>query len=56
VALLTQDGWTVETNGGTVFEDVDLSAGEWCDYCEKGGESVGIYAFESKFDLAKGFK
>ncbi len=38
-----QGNWYVESTKGTKFEDVDLSEGEWTDYCEKLGESVGIY-------------
>jgi hypothetical protein len=39
--------------GRTKFPDVDLSDGEWTDYCEKLGESVGIYKIEAKFDQRK---
>ena len=40
--------------GKTKFPEVDLSDGEWTDYCEKLGESVGIYKIEAKFDQRKG--
>ena len=49
-----QDGWVVETTSGTVFDDVDLSSGEWVEYDEKLGESVGVYGLESEFKVHKG--
>lgn len=52
--LLLQDGWLVESTAGKKFEDVDLSELEWCDFDDKGDQSVGIYEFESKFELYKG--
>lgn len=44
-----QDGFQVESTSGQIFRDVDLSDGEWVDYDEKLGESVGIMELEHKF-------
>ena len=44
-----QDGFQVESTSGQVFDNVDLSEGEWIDYDEKLGESVGIMELEHKF-------
>ena len=44
-----QDGFRVESTSGQVFDNVDLSDGEWVDYDEKLGESVGIMELEHKF-------
>lgn len=43
-----QDGFTVESESGTKYSDVDLSEGEWVEYDEKLGDSVGIYELEHK--------
>lgn len=42
------------SGGGTKFESVDLKELEWSDYCEKSSASVGVYGFESKFELHRG--
>ena len=47
--IALQDGYTVESESGTKFNDVDLSEGEWVEYDEKLGDSVGIYELEHKF-------
>ncbi len=39
----------VESESGTKFGDVDLSEGEWVEYDEKLGDSIGIYDLEHKF-------
>lgn len=49
-----QGDWTVQSSGGTKWQDVDLKEKEWTEFCEKGNESVGIYNFESKIELRKG--
>jgi hypothetical protein len=49
-----QDGWLVASTAGKKFEDVDLSEKEWCDFDDKGNQSVGIYEFESKFEVHRG--
>ena len=58
-----RDGWTVRgwreedddegRESGTVFSDVDLSDGEWCDYDEKSEESTMISEIEVKFVTVK---
>ena len=48
-----QDGFTVESTSGQVFTDVDLSDGEWVDYDEKLGESVGIMELEHRLITSK---
>ena len=48
-----QDGFTVKSSSGAVFEDVDLSEKEWMDYDEKLGESIGIYDLEWKLQAVK---
>ena len=47
--LHVQDGFQVESTSGQIFRDVDLSDGEWVDYDEKLGESVGIMELEHRF-------
>lgn len=44
-----QDGFQIESTSGQIFSDVDLSDGEWVDYDEKLGESVGIMDLEHRF-------
>ncbi|KAL3147984.1 hypothetical protein ABBQ38_014279 [Trebouxia sp. C0009 RCD-2024] len=44
-----EDGFQVESTSGQIFRDVDLSDGEWVDYDEKLGESVGIMELEHRF-------
>lgn len=45
-----QDGFLVQSESGTKFDDVDLSEGEWVEYDEKLGDSVGIYELEHKIE------
>ncbi len=49
-AFHPEGDWEVESTGGTKFSDVDLQESEWTDYCEKLGESVGIYKVQGKFE------
>lgn len=42
------------SGGGKKFDEVDLSEKEWCDYCDKSDSSVGIFAFEAKFEVHRG--
>ncbi len=49
-----QGEWRVVSTGGSKYDNVDLSENEWSDYCEKAAASVGIYGFESKFELYRG--
>ena len=44
----------MESSGGTKFPDVDLSDGEWTDYCEKLGEAVEVMKIEGKFEQHRG--
>ncbi|KAH3793740.1 hypothetical protein DPMN_147259 [Dreissena polymorpha] len=37
---------------GTPYPEVSLTEGEWVDYDEKKGESVGIYEIEQKFPFS----
>ncbi|KAH3695671.1 hypothetical protein DPMN_083129, partial [Dreissena polymorpha] len=47
-------GFTAEgEETGTPFPEVSLTEGEWVDYDEKKGESVGIYEIEHKFVCVK---
>ncbi|XP_043592132.1 CXXC motif containing zinc binding protein [Bombus pyrosoma] len=49
-----REGWTAKAvNDGKVFTDVDLSEGEWADYCDKIKEPVGIYEIEHRFEKMK---
>ena len=48
-----QDGFTVKTTSGQVHENVDLSDGEWVEYDEKLGESVGVMELEHKLIVHK---
>ena len=50
---LLQDGFLVTTTSGQKFENVDLSEGEWVEYDEKLGESVGIMELEHKLVVHK---
>jgi len=34
---------------GQKFNEVDLSEGDWSDYDEKAGDTVGVYEFQSQF-------
>lgn len=44
----------MESTGGSKYADVELSDLEWTDYCEKLGESVGVYKVEGKFEQHRG--
>ncbi|TGZ54226.1 UPF0587 protein C1orf123 homolog [Temnothorax curvispinosus] len=49
-----RDGWIAKVaDGGTEFADVDLSEGEWEDYCDKIMEPVGIYEIQHRFERIK---
>lgn len=47
------DQWKVETTAGTVFENVDLSVGDWAEYDEKGNMPVSVSNLKSRFDVVK---
>lgn len=49
-----REGWIAKAcNNGNVFTDIDLSDGEWVEYCDKINSSVGIYEIESRFERIK---
>jgi len=39
-----------EGTSGTAFEQIDLSAGDWCDFDDKAQVSVGVYNPEFSFE------
>ena len=52
--ILQVSGWKEDEDGegresGTLFEDVDLSEGDWADYDERSGESTMISEIDVKF-------
>ncbi|MCL7030350.1 hypothetical protein MKW94_015909 [Papaver nudicaule] len=47
------DGWKVQSTDGTKFEGIDLSSGEYSEYCEKGQSPVMISNLKSKFEVLK---
>jgi len=49
-------GWAVEGSGGTLFEGVDLSSGEFCDFDEASSESVIAGAVVISIGAVKGGK
>ncbi|KAG0743375.1 hypothetical protein G6F57_009721 [Rhizopus arrhizus] len=58
-----RDSWLAKgAESDTVFNDIDLSEGEWAEYDEKSGEPVGIIPFherdywESRFKKEKHFE
>ena len=49
-----RDCWiAIASDGGKEFKNVDLSDGEWAEYCDKTNKAVGIYDIESKFERVK---
>ncbi|OMO66911.1 hypothetical protein CCACVL1_20934 [Corchorus capsularis] len=53
VDFVFDGSWKVESVGGTKFEGVDLSAGEYAEYDEKGECPVMISNLRSTFDVVK---
>ena len=54
IVLVQVSGWREDEDGegresGTVFEDVDLSEGDWAEYDERSEESVMISEVDAKF-------
>lgn len=43
------NGFTCTSEGGTQYEDINLEEGEWVEYDEKAGQSVGIYSATHRF-------
>ncbi|XP_033329280.1 CXXC motif containing zinc binding protein [Megalopta genalis] len=49
-----RDGWTVKSvDDGTEFTDVDLTEGEWGEYCQKIDKSIWIYGIEFRLEKIK---
>jgi len=49
-----REGWIARAaEGGKEFTEVDLSEGEWEDYCDKIMEPVGIYEIKHRFERIK---
>ncbi|CAG9329803.1 unnamed protein product [Blepharisma stoltei] len=48
VSYRLNDGFTVESLTNKIWEDVDLSQGDWCEYDEDAGTVVGIYDIETR--------
>ena len=51
VSWSPESGYKITSTGGSaVYEDVDLSD-DWVEYDEEGGQSVGVYSIEYKFEV-----
>ncbi|CAG9329804.1 unnamed protein product [Blepharisma stoltei] len=48
VSFRIGDGFTVESLTNKIWEDVDLSQGDWCEYDENAGTIVGVYEIETR--------
>ncbi|XP_065215386.1 CXXC motif containing zinc binding protein [Planococcus citri] len=49
-----REGWVAKAaDDGKTFDDVDLSEGEWADYCDKTNQPVGVYEIEHCFERVK---
>lgn len=49
-----REGWVAKAvEGGKEFDEIDLSEGEWEDYCDKTMQPVGIYEIKHKFERIK---
>ncbi|XP_058792480.1 CXXC motif containing zinc binding protein [Phymastichus coffea] len=45
-----REGWVIKAaDNGQTFNDVDLSEGEWADYCDKTNQPVGVYEIQHNF-------
>jgi hypothetical protein len=53
VGFVFGDGWKAESETGTLFENIDLSSGDFTEYDEKGQYSVMISNLRSRFDVVK---
>ncbi|XP_002157959.1 UPF0587 protein v1g245604 isoform X1 [Hydra vulgaris] len=42
-------GWVAKGAETSTKFNVDLTEGDWCDFDEKAGQSVGVYEIESRF-------
>lgn len=49
-----REGWIAKAiDNGSEFTNVDLSEGEWAEYCDKINQPVGIYEIDHKFERIK---
>jgi len=48
VSFRLNDGFTIESLTHKIWEDVDLSQGDWCEYDEDAGTVVGVYEIETR--------
>ncbi|XP_011641457.1 UPF0587 protein C1orf123 homolog [Pogonomyrmex barbatus] len=49
-----REGWTIQTvNEGSKFDAVDLTEGEWEDFCDKIFEPVSIFEIQHNFKKVK---
>lgn len=46
-------GWVAEGTERTLFDEVELQEGDWCDYDEKTRQSVGVYDISHQFIKVK---
>ncbi|KAF5183316.1 Cxxc motif-containing zinc binding protein [Thalictrum thalictroides] len=46
-------GWKAESTSGTKFGDIDLSGGDYSEYCEKGEVPVMVSNLKAKFNCLK---
>ncbi|PIA42866.1 hypothetical protein AQUCO_02000368v1 [Aquilegia coerulea] len=46
-------GWKAESTSGTKFDDIDLSGGDYSEYCEKGEVPVMVSNLQAKFESVK---
>ena len=45
--------FTAESTGGKVFEEVDLSEGDWTDYDDDNDLAVSVMELDSKIEVVK---
>lgn len=48
-----EEGWIAKVSEGTEFRNVDLSEGEWVEYCDKIKQPVGVFEIEHQFQRIK---
>ena len=46
--------YLAETEDGQKFDSVDLIDGDWCEFDEEAGVSVGVYNVETKVEVYRG--
>lgn len=50
-SLMPQGGFVIRAPSGALWDDVDLSSGEWVEYDERAGESVSVMGLEWEFQV-----